>query len=245
MKKIQFTLAALTMCIALVPAFAGQGLNTPFSMNATNLVKKNSLSLMQPELFSASVKSVNLRADEKRSFGEGKFVMSLGYGWPNLGTSLLKAIVDATDNTSNVSIVGLGPLHFRGEFGLSENVGLAASINYISAAVKWRSFNDTSLVFYDNKFERSSISVLARLNFHFGVSDVIDPYFGIGAGYKGVTWKIVSDDPSLDNYSVGGLSPFGFETTIGFRYYLTEGFGLYCEFGIAKSLVQGGIAIAL
>jgi opacity protein-like surface antigen len=175
------------------------------------------------------------------AFAQGKFVISAGYGFPNLGKAVIQAVIDASHNPTNVKATSIGPLHFRAEYALSDGVGLAASINYISAGVKWTSMNDTTLMLYDNSLSRSSLSVLARLNFHFAVSEHVDPYFGIGAGYKGVTWSIKSADPNVNNYSIKPFSPFGFETTIGVRFYITEGFGFYTEIGLAKSLMQVGL----
>lgn len=204
-------------------------------------------------LFRKNGFSANLPSPTKRflgdggggeCFGQGKFALSFGYGFPNLGKAVVQAIIDASNNPTDVKSSGVGPLHFRAEYGLSDNVGFAASVNYVSAGVKWTSMNDTTFMVYSNSLSRSSVSVLARLNFHFSVSDKVDPYFGFGAGYKGVTWSITSNDPDVSNYSIKPFSPFGFETTIGVRYYLTEGIGLYTELGLAKSLMQVGLVAA-
>ncbi|MEK6616065.1 MAG: hypothetical protein AABZ32_08145 [Bacteroidota bacterium] len=44
--------------------------------------------------------------------------------------------------------------------------------------------------------------------------------------------------------SIPGFSPFGFEMTIGVRYYFVDGFGVYTEMGIAKSIIQAGLVVA-
>lgn len=79
---------------------------------------------------------------------------------------------------------------------------------------------------------------VARLNFHFSTTETIDPYFGIGAGYKQATWKFAYTDPNYTGENIPGFTSFGFETTIGLRYYLMPGFGMYAELGIAKSVIQ-------
>lgn len=181
--------------------------------------------------------SKKLFAKGDDAFGEGKMVISAGYGFPNLGKAVLVALVN--DSAINVKVTGLGPIHFRAEYGLSDGVGLGVSVNYISCGITY-----TELP-YEYKFSRSSLSILARLNFHFGTTETLDPYFGIGAGYKQATWKFSSNDPSYTGESAPGFNPFGFETTIGVRYYFTPGFGIYTELGIAKSVVQAGLAVAL
>lgn len=184
-------------------------------------------------------------ADEgKDAFADGKIVLSLGYGGPNTWKNFAQAIIDSSENPTGVTATGLGPIHFRGEIALSNSVGLVASINYVSASVHWTSMNSSTYDIYNNSLERSSLSVLARLNFHFGVSEKVDPYFGFGMGYRTVTWRVSSDDPGVSGFVPLPFIPFGFETTIGLRYYFTPGFGIYGETGISKSVIQGGLVVA-
>ena len=72
-----------------------------------------------------------------------------------------------------------------------------------------------------------------------------DPYWGIGAGYKTGKWTFDSNDPDFGKTAFKTPIPFGFETTVGLRYYFTDMIGFYAELGIAKSVIQGGIAIKL
>lgn len=181
--------------------------------------------------------SKKLFAEGGQAYETGKVVITAGYGWPNLGKAVLVALVN--DSAVNVKVTGMGPVHFRAEYAISDGVGLGVSVNYISCGVTY-----TELP-YEYKFSRSSLSILGRLNFHFGTTKELDPYFGIGAGYKQATWKFSSNDPSYIGESIPGFNPFGFETTIGVRYYFTPAFGIYTELGIAKSVVQAGLAVAL
>lgn len=177
------------------------------------------------------------------SFVKGKMIFSAGYGFPNLGKAIMTALIAEGEN---VKATGLGPLHFKGEYALSDGVGIGASVNYVSFGATWNSYDGSGNIPYSNDFSRSSLSVLARINFHFGTTESLDPYFGVGAGYRQATWKFTTNDPdNLDDVSAPGFSPFGFETTIGLRYYFTPVFGLYTELGFAKSAIQGGIVIAL
>jgi opacity protein-like surface antigen len=173
------------------------------------------------------------------AFKKGKIFVSGGYGFPNLGKAVITALI--TDGT-NIKVTGVGPLHFKAEMALSDGVGFGLSVNYISFGVKWNSTDTASaMIPYDNQISRSSLSILARINFHFGTTDKLDPYFGVGAGYKQATYKYTTNDPNGNNISAPGFSPFGFETTIGVRYFFMPGFGLYTEMGIAKSVIQVGL----
>ena len=177
------------------------------------------------------------------SFVKGKIIFSAGYGFPNLGKAIMTALIA---EGSNVKATGLGPLHIKGEYALSDGVGLGISANYVSFGATWNSYDETGNITYNNDFSRSSLSILARINFHFSTSESLDPYFGVGAGYRQATWKFTTNDPNnVDNIKAPGFSPFGFETTIGLRYYFTPEFGLYTELGFAKSAIQAGIVVAL
>ena len=110
----------------------------------------------------------------------------------------------------------------------------------------WNNYDGSGNIPYSNEFSRSSFSALARINFHFGTTEKLDPYFGVGAGYRQATWEFKTNDPNnLEDVKAPGFSPFGFETTIGLRYYFTPAFGLYTELGFAKSAIQAGFVVAL
>ena len=128
---------------------------------------------------------------------------------------------------------------------MSDKIGLVASINYISYGATWTTTDPNTGAKYSNNLSYSSVSVLARINIHFGTTSSLDPYWGIGAGYRSGLWSLTSDDPNLQNDKAHGLSPFGFETTLGLRYFFTSDFGIYTEIGIAKSVIQAGLVYKL
>jgi opacity protein-like surface antigen len=171
-------------------------------------------------------------------FDQSTIAMSIGYGFPNWG----KLLFTAFESEAEYTATGWGPVHFRGEFGLSKNVGIGISLNYTTFGAKWTTTNNN--VTYLNRFTYNSFSVLGRLNLHFAVTDQLDPYFGVGAGYRSGTYDLTSNDPAYDDYNYETIFPVGFETTLGLRYYFSEGIGMYVELGLAKSLIQGGLAVA-
>ncbi len=217
--------------------------------NGDLLMKDNPVSIQKNEFLLGkkhAIKQFRL-ADGGDAFQEGTIAITAGYGFPNLGKSLLKYVV--SDTVQGVKITGVGPLHFKVEYGLSSKIGLGLSVNYVTYGAKWNengTNNTTGAIvpyFYDIKF--SSLSVLARFNVHFGTTDKLDPYWGIGAGYKTGKWTFDSNDPDFGKTAFKTPIPFGFETTVGLRYYFTDMIGFYAELGIAKSVIQGGIAIKL
>lgn len=188
------------------------------------------------------LESKRLFAEGDGSFKEGTLAVSLGYG--AISGGFLKILLKEYEDESGYNFSSLGPIHFRGEYGLSDNLGLVLSINHNSWKASW-THTDTSnaAILHHDQFKRSVTSILARINIHFGNTDRLDPYWGVGAGYRMVDYSFTSTDTG---YDTSFKSPFnvGFETTLGFRYYIVEGFGLYAELGLAQSIIQGGLAVA-
>ncbi|MCC7302018.1 MAG: hypothetical protein IT233_05200 [Bacteroidia bacterium] len=169
------------------------------------------------------------------AFGQQKIVFTAGYGMGNLRLWLWSEFSDEL----NFSSSALGPLHFRGEVGISDNVGIGLSVNHMTLKQTW---DGDSGYYY--KYTFNTTNYLLRFNFHFSVTETVDPYFGIGAGYASNVHKFESNDPYWDDSSVSGMVPFGFEMAVGVRYYFIPNFGIYGEIGLGKSIMNGGIALA-
>jgi outer membrane protein W len=173
-------------------------------------------------------------------FEEGKSFISAGYGFVGFGASIYKSILDGTD----VKIANIGPLYFKYEYAVSENIGIGLVVaniqNNFSADYTVTENGQTRV--YTESLKRSNTSIMARLNWHFGESDKFDPYFGFGLGYRTGGWRYSNTNPN-DNTKVDlpTAFPFGFETTVGARYFFSPNIGLYTEFGLAKSVVQFGV----
>lgn len=175
-----------------------------------------------------------------QTFEEGNKIISIGYGTPNLGKSILKTY----ETNEEYKVKGLGPLHAKFEYGITDKIGIGLSINHVNYSATWVETNSSNQS-YDYKFARNSTAFNARLNFHFGESNVIDPYFGFGLGYKTTSNKWTTNDPTFENVSLGGLFPLGFETTFGIRAYFTPNIGAFAEVGVAKSVIQGGLCFKI
>jgi len=228
MKKIITYTFSMIVLISAGSAFAGNG----FIENPLQLKKNKKSNILNS--------SYKLEDEGAKAFGEGKLTLSLGYGAGSGG--ILKAILKTYESEAGYNFTSLGPIHFRGEYGLTDKMGLVLSVNHNSWQANWTHTDSSAVgVIYQDEFKRSVTSILARFNFHFGITDHVDPYFGVGAGYRLVNYAFKSTDPA---YNISWTSPLnlGFETTLGVRYFFTESFGIYGEIGLAQSFVQGGLA---
>jgi opacity protein-like surface antigen len=195
---------------------------------------------------------IGSNAANAQAFDEGTKVFSLGYGFPNLTKTVFKA-VDESFTDSELKVTGAGPMHFRFEYGLSETWGIGASINFASAGLEETYtatyFNETTqqneTKSYTDKQSFKSFSALVRFNKHWPISDKADVFSGVGLGYKSSKWSWDSDNPNSLEEDFDSLIPIGFEWTVGLRYYFTDNIGAYVEGGLAKSILQFGLAIKL
>lgn len=190
--------------------------------------------------FEKSVAS-SMRKKKASAFGEGKSIVSIGYGFPNLGKSLFNTYNEYTD----FKVAGFGPMHIKYEYGVSDKIGIGVSVNIVTFKVAWTEDaygpNDTKR--YEHRIKSSAYSILARLNTHFATQEKIDPYWGFGIGYSGRKYANSSDDPNYTaDITFKNLIPIGFESTLGCRFFFTDIIGAYIEVGFSKSIVQGGLS---
>ncbi len=178
---------------------------------------------------------------QSQAFEIGKSYVSLGYGVGNFTQSLIKAAVSGTDTKYS----SFGPAFLKYEYGISDKVGIGVNVAYLSASVSATdNYTDANnkTIYYTDKVQFNTTSILGRVNFHFGENEKIDPYFGFGMGYRNAKWTYSSSDPNApQNGNIKNLSPFGMEITFGCRFLLMENLGIYTEVGMAKAVAQFGV----
>lgn len=187
----------------------------------------------------------NVRA---QAFPEGSNSVTVGYGF----VTVLGALNSTFDTYSDLDYSSLGPLYFKFEHAVSDNIGLGLNVAY--AGNDWSYKYDYSDVDangnavtrqYVATQKRTTYSILARFNYHFGSNDRLDPYLGLGLGYRNANWTYSTTDPSGSESGVDlpNLVPLGFELTFGARYFFTDNIGAYMEVGAAKSILQAGLSV--
>jgi opacity protein-like surface antigen len=184
--------------------------------------------------------SSRMVAQSDDAFAKGKVIISVGYGYPNFTKSLFKTY----DGYAGYSASGMGPLTGKVEYALSDKIGLGVCVNYVQYKVQWNSDIIGGTSTYKAGWKGTSFSALLRMNLHFATSEKLDPYWGIGVGYRANNYTYFNEDPTASSaLSLKGAIPVGFETTLGMRYFFTKNIGAYVELGIAKALAQGGLTI--
>lgn len=184
-----------------------------------------------------AIAAISVNAQET-AFYQGSSTFTIGYGFPNIGKSILK--IGNSAGVTDSKITGVGPLHAKYEYAVSDKVGVGVSVGYVSFADEYT--QNSGGPTYKYKDAITSLGILARFNYHFGGNDKVDPYVGIGAGYNNWSLKTTTNDPDGTGNSITIPIKVGFEGGVGVRYYFTPNIGAYAELGYGKSILQGGLA---
>lgn len=219
MKKINFLVLLFVVCLM------GSQVTTAQSLSYT------STSDIKSQLGKRPVKN----SSGGDAFGEGKFIAAVGYGALPLGLFYKTVLNNYVDVNSSY----LGPIFFKMEYGITDKVSMGLNINYSKFKASFAT-DDTKK--YTGDFSYNSPSVILRSNFHFGTSEKLDPYWGVGLGYRRHTISYKDNDPNTVDEGLFNI-PFGFtfEAGIGLRYFFTPNLGAYVEAGITRTPIQLGV----
>lgn len=139
----------------------------------------------------------------------------------------------------------IGPLYLKIEKPVSDRFGIGFNMAYSNLKITENSgyYNGMTYEEFEEKINVNIFSILARLNWHYGNFKDFDPYMGFGMGYRMVQSRYIQKSPfNNSGFDEFGITiPFGFDFTIGARYFISPQVGVYTEFGVAQSVGQFGI----
>ncbi|MBL6660624.1 MAG: hypothetical protein ISP70_03930, partial [Crocinitomicaceae bacterium] len=189
-----------------------------------------------------------------QALSQGSIVADVYYGFPNLYKTILEGTY--SDNGDDFSIGGYGPVGVRGEYLVSEKLGVGVdfminntnvSYNYIGyqtdANGNFVTDQDGALVeqTYEDKIATTKWGAMVTLNYHIINNDMLDFYFIAGAGYKNRNWSYESTDPNYQTEEVSStVIPVAARIGLGTRIFFTENIGANVGVGFG----QGGILTA-
>lgn len=222
------------------------------------IMKKLGLTLAIISAFSLSAmaqKEVNEAASAPSLTRKGANNISIGIGTGNLVQEILRDAVNVTGNNS-ATFTATGPLFFKYENLVDKRIGFGFNVAYMKNNINYNDINQNSMgqdYTYNADLSCVTFSVIARFNYHFMDHDKIDPYIGLGIGYRNVKWAYSDNDQfgntnsNEANIALSTLpsSPFGGEMTFGMRFLPHPNIGLYVEAGIAKGVIQGGLSFQI
>lgn len=189
--------------------------------------------------------ALSINTAQAQIYPKGSVNVSVGYGafaYGSLIQNLLK------NEVKDLNLNRTGPFYVKAEYALANNFTLGMNINYTNTtgsftldSVNAGNINITNK--YSGTLGLRSTSIIGRLNYTIPFADDKAGFMiGGGLGYRGFRASYTDTDPRTP--VDGGLSfpfPITGELTFGLRYYLTQNIGLYTEFGLTRSILQGGI----
>lgn len=171
---------------------------------------------------------------------EGNVLIDVYYGFPNLYTAVFKSAYANSGSEENVKINGLGPVGIRGEYLLSDKVGLGLDIGFNNTKISFDEDgydNNNNPTTYNYTYSTQKIGAMVTFNYHFLDNDNLDFYGVIGAGYGNRSYKFESTDPDYVNETVKGLIPVASRIGVGLRYFFSDNIGA----NVALGFGQGGL----
>jgi opacity protein-like surface antigen len=191
-------------------------------------------------LFIATVASASML--NAQVFEQGSNHVNVGYGFGLGSGRLLKAY----NTYDGYKFSGFGPAFLSYERGVTDNIGVGASISYSSYGASW--IQKSYLSSYNYSYRWTTLAIMARGAYHFNVrNDKFDPYAGIGLGFMKFGYKWTSSDPSFNeaNNNVSLGTPFGYQIFAGARYMFSDKIGGYAEIGYGVSVMNFGLTFKL
>jgi hypothetical protein len=162
------------------------------------------------------------------------------YGFFTLSGTLINALGAG----SGANTVILGPIGLRGEYMVSNVVGVGGDLQFNHYSISWSERTIFGTYSYATKWTR--IRIMGRMAFHFAVSSTIDPYVAVSAGLRIENFSVETNDPDgYDAAGVGGVGP-AVRFALGMRYFFTPNIGAFAELGVfGGGLFHIGVSIKL
>jgi len=185
-------------------------------------------------------------------FESSKHYVSIGYGYGSSAQTMLRTTTPALTDDVDIKASFLGPVFLKYEYGIKDNYGIGINVAHTSGTINYNFnsiYTSDSSALLKEKGKWSSTTFLLRFNYHFAKGDRIDPYIGMGVGYRKDSWKVESNDPDPERDYLSSPSTsilvfsqkYAIDMTIGSRFMFTEKIGAYVEVGISKAVIQGGL----
>ena len=143
-------------------------------------------------------------------------------------------------NGNEKAVPQTNPLYAKIEYRFLHHIGIGINVSYDDYEAQQSAPSSTT---YTNSYRAHTLVGDIRLNKHFHfIKKRLDFYIGAGLGYEIQSVINIINTKSLPKISGNSIA---FELTIGGRFYITKRVGIYIEGGIARSILQGGLAVRI
>lgn len=178
-----------------------------------------------------------------QAFEDGTNLVYLGFGLPP-GQNVTQQY-DPYKNFFDYRFYNYGTVVLKYEHGFHKYFGCGLNLEYSNSSANYKYadvVNSNNL--FQRKISSNIIGMYVRMNGHLPIGKSFDIYGGFGLGYLYTLNKYTDTNPNAVNNSQqnSNVFNFNFQATLGLRYMIKPGFGLFGEIGYATTLCQLGFA---
>lgn len=143
-------------------------------------------------------------------------------------------------NGNEKAVPQTNPLYAKIEYRFLHHIGIGINVSYDDYEAQQAAPSSTT---YTSIYKAHTLIGDIRLNKHFHfIKKRLDFYIGAGLGYEIQSVINIINTKSLPKVDGNSVA---FELTLGGRFYITKRVGIYIEGGIARSILQGGLAVRI
>jgi hypothetical protein len=176
-----------------------------------------------------------------QSFADGTNLVYLGFGLP-AGQGIQEQFSDYR-NYTDYKFNNYGTAVLKFEHGLHKYFGLGLNAEYSAASVTYK-YDDSNSLRYQVNINSNVFGIYARMNGHYPVSEKFDLYAGAGLGYLYTVNNYKDNNPANSNEQHNSrVLNFDYQLSLGARFMVKQGFGLFAEIGRATTTCQLGIVM--
>ncbi len=179
------------------------------------------------------------RPVQKRPSFQPTVNFSAGYGFPNLDKNQFAQFSDAyMGNTYTQN----GPFTGAIDYQFSRNMSIGVMGTYGKVSVPYYNYGSSSATpDFTGKLENWSL-MLNMMNYFPTYDSKVEPYLRTAVGIN--NWKQDYVDASGNKAAVvADPSQFAYQASLGARFNLSKGAGIYLEAGYGKYIVSGGLTL--
>jgi hypothetical protein len=176
-----------------------------------------------------------------QAFSDGTNLVHIGFGLPP-GQNVTQQY-NPYKNFVDYKFYNYGTVVLKYEHGFHKYFGCGLNLEYSNSSANYK-YADviTSTNLYQHKISSNILGMYLRMNGHFPIGESFDIYGGFGLGYLYTINKYTDTNPnaSTNSQQNSKVLNFNFQATVGLRYMIKPGFGLFGEVGYATTVCQLG-----
>jgi hypothetical protein len=176
-----------------------------------------------------------------QAFDDNANLIYIGFGLPP-GKVIAEDIINKESYTNyHLNNYGTGILRY--EHGLNKYFGVGLNMEYSAASVNYKyDMVSTTTPRFTRTDKISVFGGYLRLNGHFPVGEKLDFYGGVGLGWTYKVDNSTDTNPNNVNFNNAAyIFGFDWQVSVGARFMVKKGFGMFAEVGYATTPCQIGV----